>query len=144
MLVWLDTGSLSSSQPVILSVSTPYALFSSSVLVCQNLSPETNWRFALQWPWTFRHNYLQSSTDYVFSIPALFTMVVFPSLDFSCNFKEQSIKKKPCSTTSYNHLCSPRSLILSPSQNRYENFPNSPHPLHTSQNPSLTANALGE
>jgi hypothetical protein len=40
------------------------------------------------------HNYLQSSTDYIFSIPALFTMSVFPSLDFSCNLKEQSIKKK--------------------------------------------------
>lgn len=62
-LVWFDTGSLSSSQPVTLSISTPYAPFSSSVLVCQNLSPETNWRFAIQWPWTFWHNYLQSSTD---------------------------------------------------------------------------------
>jgi hypothetical protein len=29
-------------------------------------------------------------------------------------------------------------------RNRYEDFPNSPHPLHTSLNPSFTANALGE
>lgn len=132
MLVWLDTGSLSSSQQVTLSVSTACALFSSSVLVCQNLSPETNWRFAIQWPWTFWHNYLQSSTDYVFSIPALFTMAVFPSLDFSCNLKEQSIKKKPCST-SYNHLCSPESLILSPSQKqirRFSKFPPIPSTHH--------------